>query len=101
METFLFLLEITLDGGGHWNCFRQSSAEATGLILFGAFMIIVVIMLLNTLIAMMAETFTNVSGASFKNYAFSFGKVPRRARRHPTPCHHHHRHSLSSSLPSR
>ena len=47
-EVLLFLTEITLDGGGVWSCFRQSSADVPGLIVFGAFMVVVVLMLLNT-----------------------------------------------------
>ena len=38
-------------------------------------MILIVIMLLNTLIAMMAETYNRISLFAFRNYAFSFGKV--------------------------
>ena len=53
----------------------QSSSELPGIVIFGAFMILIVIMLLNTLIAMMAETYTRISLTAFRNYAFSFGKV--------------------------
>ena len=70
-----FLVEITLDGGGYWACFRQSSADLPGLMIFGIFMIIVILMLLNTLIAMMADTFSAVTHDSFPNYAAAFAKV--------------------------
>jgi hypothetical protein len=57
------------------DCFRQSSAPAPGLLLLVIFLAVVVIMLLNTLIAMMAETFARVMQDSFMNYAYAFAHV--------------------------
>ena len=75
-KTFLFLFQVTLHGSGEfWDCVVQSGYRKPGIALTIAFLIIVVIMLLNTLIAMMAETFTNVTRESFKNYAYAFGKT--------------------------
>ena len=68
------MMENTLTGD-YWYCFRQSSSDVPGMLIFVGFMVIVVIMLLNTLIAMMAETYTINAPLSFQNYAFSFGKV--------------------------
>ena len=79
-EAVLFLIEATLHAPGYWGCFRQSSAEAPGLALFIFFNVLVVIMLLNTLIAMMAETYMTVWGSSFKNYSFSFARLLHEAR---------------------
>ena len=45
------------------------------MLLTALFLIIVIIMLLNTLIAMMAQTFAAVSRDAFCNYAFAFGKT--------------------------
>ena len=67
--------QITLEGGGYWTCFRQSFAEYPGMVLFGNFMIIVVIMLLSMLIAMMAQTFKVISSTAFDHYSFEFAKV--------------------------
>jgi hypothetical protein len=39
-----------------WSCFRQSAHSTTAPLLYGLFMLFVVILLLNMLIAMMAET---------------------------------------------
>ena len=71
----LFLLRLTLDDTGVWSCFSQSSAPNPGQLLIGAFMVVVIIMLLNTLIAMMADTFVQVTNDSFKHYAFQFCRV--------------------------
>jgi hypothetical protein len=71
----LFLLRMTLDDAGVWSCFRQSSAPNPGQLLIGAFLVVVIIMLLNTLIAMMADTFVKVTQDSFKHYAFQFCRV--------------------------
>ena len=75
IQAALYLAQATLEGSDSWECFYQSSAQSPGMLMLISFLIAVVIMLLNTLIAMMAETFTKVSGASFKNYASSFGHV--------------------------
>ena len=75
-EVLLFMIENTLAGADYWNCFRQSSSELPGIMVFGSFMVVIVVMLLNTLIAMMAETYDRISASAFRNYAFSFGKVP-------------------------
>ena len=61
-SAFLFLVEITLDGGGYWGCFRQSNAEIPGMLIFAVFTMIMMLMLVNTLIAMMAQTFQKVQG---------------------------------------
>jgi len=74
-QTFLFMLRGSLEGSDQWTCFHQSSAQAPGLFLYGAFLLFVVVVLLNMLIAMMAETFTTVFAHSFKQYAVSFGAV--------------------------
>ena len=55
-----------------WSCFRQSAHSTTAPLLYGLFMLFVVILLLNMLIAMMAETYSKVSEQSFTNYAQSF-----------------------------
>ena len=75
-SSFLFLFQITLDGSGtFWDCVIQSGYQQPGLLLSIIFLVIVVIVLLNTLIAMMAETFANVTREAFSNYAFAFGKT--------------------------
>ena len=55
-----------------------------GVLLIALFLIVVVILLLNMLIAMMAETFTNVTQNSYDNYALAFSKtlVYMRVRAH-------------------
>ena len=51
------------------------SPQEPGLLLVAIFLLVVVIMLLNTLIAMMADTFTAVTSAAFANYAYAFAKT--------------------------
>mmetsp|Transcript_47423 Transcript_47423/g.106934 ORF Transcript_47423/g.106934 Transcript_47423/m.106934 type:complete len:888 (-) Transcript_47423:215-2878(-) len=74
-DTLLFLLQSTLEGSDKWQCFYMSSARWPGLMLYGFFLVIIVLVLINTLIAMMAETYTKVSDHAFENYAFSFSRV--------------------------
>ena len=75
VQAALYLSQATLEGSDSWECFYQSSAQTPAMIMLISFLIAVVIMLLNTLIAMMAETFTKVSTFAFRNYASSFGHV--------------------------
>ena len=74
-RTFLFLLQVTLDGGGYWDCASQSGYQEPSIFLIAAFLIVVIILLLNMLIAMMAETFTKVTESGYDNYALAFSKT--------------------------
>ena len=87
-EGFLFLFQMTIEGGGYWYCFRQTSSPTPGTFLLAIFLIVVLLMLLNTLIAMMEDTYIKVNEESFPNYASSFGKVSHvhmRGWRSPPP----------------
>ena len=74
-RTLLFLVEVTISGASFWECASQSEYHEPGLLLTALFLIIVIIMLLNTLIAMMAQTFAAVASDAFSNYAFAFAKT--------------------------
>ena len=63
--SFLLLTRFTLEGPDAFNCVFQSSASAPGALIYGLFLVVIVIMLLNTLIAMMAQTFAEVYSHAF------------------------------------
>jgi len=69
-NVFTFLVEATLDGSGHYNCLKSSS----GTFLASGFMYLYVltstIMLINMLIAMMAESFGKVRANELEYFVF-------------------------------
>jgi hypothetical protein len=71
-KMMITLLEITLDGAGYWHCFLNSSTPIAGTLLYVAFTVFMTVVLLNALIAMMSETYSQNNAASFKNYVYAF-----------------------------
>jgi len=78
--TFAMLLEVVLDGGGYWHCFSNSNFHYTGPVLFGIYLLFVVIILVNVLVAMLSDTFSKVQNEAFMNYAHEFAKILIRFR---------------------
>jgi len=73
--TMLVMLEVTFDGAGYWTCYYYSSSPIAGVSLHATFMMFVLVVLVNTLIAMMADTYNRVQVLSFANYVFEFSKI--------------------------
>jgi len=68
-------MEIVLDGAGFWECIEYSQARYVGMMIYGGFLMFVPLVVVNALIAMMADTYSSVIQKSFMNYIFAFGKV--------------------------
>ena len=62
-------------GTSFWDCYYQSHSPLIGTVLHGLFLMCVMLVLVNVLIAMMADTYADVAGKSFMNYVFGFAKV--------------------------
>jgi len=69
------MIEITFDGTSYWDCHFYSSTPFAGVMIHSGFLLFVTMILVNTLIAMMAETFSRVQQASFENYAYEFAHI--------------------------
>ena len=76
----LFLLQVTLGADPSFDCFHNTSAAAPGVFLMMSFMVFVIIILLNMLIAMMAETYAQKAEKSFANYALGFANLLEKRR---------------------
>ena len=57
---FVWLLEVTVGNGGNFACLRQSSVGEFAEPMFILFLLVQMVMLMNMLIAMMADTFAKV-----------------------------------------
>ena len=75
MTTILLMLEITFDGASYWQCYYNSHAPVAGVLMHVSFMMFVLVVLVNALIAMMSSTYTKVHDHSFSNYVFEFSKL--------------------------
>ena len=83
--TALFLLQVTLGADPAFDCFHNTSAKGPGVFLMMTFMGFVVIILLNMLIAMMADTYAQKAEKSFANYALGFAhELAKRRQRYYT-----------------
>jgi len=69
------IIQITFDGASYWNCHYYSRTPLAGLMIHSGFLIFVTMVLVNALIAMMAETFSRVQHESFENYAYGFANI--------------------------
>ena len=75
LHTAILMFEITFYGSGYWLCFHYSVSPIAGTLMHVLFTLFALVMLVNTLIAMMASTYTRVNDASFTNYVFEFSKL--------------------------
>jgi len=75
MTTILLMLEITFDGASYWQCYYNSHSPVAGVLIHVSFMMFVLVVLMNVLIAMMANTYNKVHEHSFSNYVFGFSKL--------------------------